>query len=89
MEEQNKVLGVKPVIKEAKTKQAKIENYETIFTLVEIEKGKIKIAVTNKIISAKEFKTMKEAKSYIDSKPWELIINATCCIYDIEKQTSK
>lgn len=75
-----KVYGVKPKVEVTET--AKTENYETIFTLV-TRNNKTRIAVTNKIISVKEFDTVKAAKEYIDSKPWELIVNATLVINDI------
>lgn len=62
----------------------KTEQYETIFTLVERKEG-VKIAVADKLISKLNFTNLEEAKQYIDSKPWELIVNATCLLYDLTK----
>lgn len=58
------------------------EQYETIFTLVQ-NNGNVMIAVADKIISKMTFATFEEAKAYIDSKPYELIVNATCLLYEL------
>lgn len=62
----------------------KVHQHETIFTIPEIN-GNFCICVGNKIISKQNFISLEEAKAYIDSKPWELIVNATCAIYDLSK----
>lgn len=56
--------------------------HEDLFVIVE-QNGQFRIAVTNKIISNKVFGSLKEATNYIDSKPWELIVNVSCAIWDI------
>lgn len=77
---------IEPKIKEEQV--SKTHNYETIFTIVE-QNGNFRIAVANKLISRMNFVTLEEAQSYIDSKPWELIINATCAIYEISLTIKK
>lgn len=71
------------------SKEPKVEVTESvkthqhdIFTIVE-KNGNCLIAISNKIISKNSFASIEEAKEYIDSKPWELLINASCAIYDI------
>lgn len=67
---------------------AKTEIYEKIFTLVN-QNGNVRIAVADKIVSNLTFANEDEAIAFIDSKPWELIINATCLIYELSKQVKK
>lgn len=43
--------------------------------LIVNREGKYLIALTNSIVSNKEFDTYEEAGAYIDSKPWDLLIN--------------
>lgn len=51
----------------------------TPFTIVEGVKGrKVIIVMGNREMAPKEFETPKEAKEYINKKPWELI-TAMCC----------
>ena len=60
-----------------------------VFIIVE-KNGQCLIALGDKIISKCSFSTVEEAQNYIDSKPWELIINATCAVWEIVvKQTQK
>lgn len=66
------------------TEERKVHQHETIFTIPEIN-GNFCICVGNKIISKQNFVSLEEAIAYIDSKPWELIVNATCAIYDLSK----
>lgn len=80
MAEKEKVYGVKPKI--VKKDTTKTEVYSVIFTLLTVNK-ETKIAIGNKIISKLTFESTKEAKKYIDSKPWELLINAPLAINDI------
>lgn len=77
-----KVFGVKPKVEIKET--SKVEQYE-MFTLV-TRSGKTQIAVTNKIVSRAEFDSIEAAKGYIDSKPWELIVNATLVVADLTKE---
>lgn len=49
---------------------------EDIFLIVRNDK-KFLIAITNQIVSRNVFDTVEEARAYIQSKPWELILNAT------------
>lgn len=62
----------------------KIHQYEEIFTIVE-ENDQFRIAVGNKIVDQKVFKTLKDAQKYIDEKPWKLMINVTCLVYEMSK----
>lgn len=66
----------------------KVHQYLQVFTIVE-RNGNFNIAVGNKIITKKTFISIEDAENYIDSKPWELIVNATCCIYDLSKEINK
>lgn len=59
-----------------------------IFKIIEIN-GKCMIAVTNQIVSKQQFKSVEEAKAYIDSKPWELILNSVAVMDAILAKTSK
>lgn len=68
-------------------KLTKVHQYEQIFSIVE-HGGVFSIAVGNQVISKCTFANLNEAKFYIDAKPWELIINATCCVYDLSKKTN-
>lgn len=64
--------------------QPKVEKYEEIFAIVP-KNGVFLIGVGGQIMTPKTFATPEEAKSYIDQKPWELIVNTTCMIYDLSK----
>lgn len=87
MAEKDQIYGVKPKIKVVETN--KTEQYEEFFKLVTSNKL-TRIACGNAIVSRLQFKSVKEAKSYIDSKPWELIINVTAYINDLlKKEQSK
>lgn len=61
---------------------------EGIFTVLE-RNGIFKIAVGNNIIVKNEFKSCEEAFEYIGAKPWELIINTVCLVYDLSKKVNK
>lgn len=56
-----------------------------IFLILE-HNGVYLIALTNKIVSKSLFNTIEEAEAYIDSKPWELILNATAVMMNIINQ---
>lgn len=86
MAKKKEIYGVKPKVEVKEV--SKTHNYQTIFTIVERNKN-FNIAVGNKIVSKLTFVTLKEAKDYIDSKPYELIVNATCCIYEISQTLKK
>lgn len=77
-------MAKKPIIKTEKF--VKIHQFEDIFTIVERNEEFV-IAIGNKIIVADKFKSLSDAQKYIESKPWKLIINATCCIYDMSKNS--
>ena len=62
-----------PKIEEFKTNQVEQED---LFLIVNKD-GKYLIALTNKIVSKQQFETLEEARAYVQSKPWELILNAT------------
>lgn len=62
-----------PKIEEFKTNQVEQED---LFLIVNKD-GKYLIALTNKIVSKQQFNTLEEARNYVQSKPWELILNAT------------
>lgn len=47
---------------------------EEIFTIAEQPNGKCLIKIGNQQASIKEFDNYTEAKEYIESKPWELIV---------------
>lgn len=61
---------------------------EGIFTVLERD-GIFKIAVGNKIIVKNEFKSCEEAYDYIEAKPWELIINTVCLVYELSKKVNE
>lgn len=81
----NEVIGVKTTQKNEEINS--VEKYE-IFNLVK-QGNSIKIAIGNYLISNIQFESIEEAKMYIDRKPWELIVNTTCCIYDISKKVEQ
>lgn len=81
MAEEN-VYGVKPRVKNEEKQEVKTERYGEMFILVTKDK-ETQIAVANNIVSRLKFKTVKAAKEYIDSKPWDLIVNTTCACYDL------
>lgn len=56
----------------------------------EINENKtFEIAVGQEIISEKKFNSYDEAQRYIGSKPWEIIINLACLIYQNQKEYEK
>lgn len=87
MAKKTKDYANKPKVKVERS--TKTEQYEKIFTIVE-QNGNFLIAVADKIITKNTFATSDEAKAYIDSKPYELIVNATCLLYELSlEQKSK
>lgn len=79
MADKEQIYGVKPKVKIVETN--KTEQYGEFFTLVTNNK-ETRIACGNAIVSRNVFKSTKEAKAYIDKKPWELIINVTAYVND-------
>ena len=51
------------------------------FLIIDRE-GEFLIALGNKIISHEKFETREAAEAYIESKPWELIFNATAVMFE-------
>lgn len=78
--ENNEKYGVKPT--EAKQTANKTMIHE-IFQLVKLG-TRVKITIPGYQVSAKDFKTFTEAKAYIDKKPWELIINTTAALNELQ-----
>lgn len=54
----------------------------TPFTIVERENGMFSIAMANQLITTKEWENIKDAEFYIKKKPWELIVNTMCMVYE-------
>lgn len=69
--EEKKEYTQKTELKEVTVNQVEVED---MFLIVNKD-GKYLIALTNKIVSKEQFNTLEEAKKYIASKPWELILN--------------
>lgn len=72
------------------TEKVSTSGYD-MFTLV-TKNNTVLIAVADKIVSRQTFKTEKAAQEYIDSKPWELLVNVACVCYDLmnkQEETSK
>lgn len=69
--------------------QKKINTYKRgIFTIAENE-NKFYVLVQNYVVSEKTFDKLKDAERYINSKPWELIINVTSLTQKLIKQNEK
>lgn len=88
----------KPLTPADYTQPTRLENIEIQEVNVEEIFGIVKngnhylITVTNQIVSRRTFATVDEAKDYIKSKPWELILNTTAVMWaklEQEKQQSK
>lgn len=78
-------------IENVQEQTVKTEQYD-IFTLVKKDR-KVFVAVGNNIVTHSTFDRVEQAKKYIDSKPWELILN-TCAVMQsmlkqMEEQTNK
>lgn len=70
-------------------KSIQIHELEMPFVAVEKD-GIFKIAAGDTIISKNDFTTLDEAKAYVNSKPYELIINISCyCMEQTLKQNEK
>lgn len=68
----------------------KCKNAE-IFNLVRDENGKAVITVGQFVASAKKFDTFEQAEQYVNTKPWELIVNTSQIVnyYEKTKKTAK
>lgn len=73
----------KMTVEKVEAKESNLEMYEA-FGIVN-NGANFVIVMGNQVIDKNTFGTAEEAKAYIDSKPWELIINATCYVYDMSK----
>lgn len=73
---------------ENKGTQFKNSDVEPIFGLAKIDE-KIKIVLGNNIVTSKEFESFEEAEKYIESKPYELIINTAILISKFTQTESK
>lgn len=81
--------------KETYTQEAVIKSQSNItttkrgiFTIAQKD-GKYYILVQNYIVSEKTFDTFKQAERYMNSKPWELIINVTSLTQKLIKENEK
>lgn len=68
-----------PIVRDERV--AETECYE-VFILFKAD-NVVRIAIDKYIMSKLTFTTFEEAKAYIDSKPYELIINAACCLMEL------
>lgn len=50
---------------------------DEMFRLVKDKEG-VKITIGNYVISKKVFKTWQQAEDYLNTKPYEIILNAAC-----------
>lgn len=61
------------VPKTSEVKKTQLDNSE-LFLIVNAE-DKYRISLANHWVTKQEFNTPEEAQAYIDSKPWDLIMN--------------
>lgn len=57
------------------------ELYDEVFTIVN-HNGEFLIAIGNSIVTRKKFNSLEEAKNYVNSKPWDIILNATAIMFN-------
>lgn len=63
---------------EEKTITTSVEQSNTFpFTFVKTNET-YQIAAGNCLVSDKKFKSKKESQAYLDSKPWDIIVNFIC-----------
>ena len=74
-----------------KSNEELVKLHELQYPFAAIENnGVFKIVAGNTIISKNDFATLEEAKEYVDSKPYELIINISCyCMEQTLKENEK
>lgn len=61
------------------------DSYDEHFTIIN-HNGEFLIAIGNQVVSRKKFKSLQEAEDYIDSKPWDIILNATALMFNRLKE---
>lgn len=66
--------------------QVTSEQHE-VFRLV-TQDGKTYVTIDKYMMTKQPFDSVEAAKQYIDSKPWQLIINAACCIQELSNQSN-
>lgn len=69
------------------TEEVVSEKYEVFMIIT--QNGKSFIAIDRYIMSQKSFDSVEDAKVYIDSKPYELIINAACCLMEMSNHNKQ
>lgn len=80
---QKKKLKPEDYTQPTRTENVKInEVTEKDHFLIIDREGEFMIALGNKIVSREKFETREKAEVYIDSKPWELIFNATAVMFE-------
>lgn len=77
----------KPVVENVKVQEPQVKMHD-VFAIVKVGNNYM-IGCGNNYMSKATFASIKDAQEYIDSKPWELIINTTCYIYELSKQNKK
>lgn len=83
MSKEKQIYGNKPKV--TKETDIKVEQYDYCFNLLQDEKG-VRIAVGNQVVTAQVFEKMEDAKAYIDSKPWSLMMaTAHVCLKIFDK----
>lgn len=87
-QEVKKLYGNTPKV--TKETDIKVVEYDYCFNLLQDEKG-VRIAVGNQIVTGKIFEDLDSAKTYIDSKPWQLLMaTAHVCLKKFDQaQTQK
>ncbi len=63
-----------------------IKSKTTPFTIVKIDDNGYRVAVGRYIVTEETFRTIETAEDYINSKPYELIINTILILLENEKQ---
>lgn len=71
MKEEKEVYGNKPIVTD--TEKVEVEQYDYCFNLLK-RGSKTQIAVGDKIVCPIEFESTEAAKTYINSKPWALMV---------------
>lgn len=64
-------------LEEAETIQAYERIDDTPFTFINTVSGKGMITISGMAVSTKEFKNIDEARAYLETKPWEVILIGT------------
>jgi hypothetical protein len=61
------------------------DSYDEYFTIIN-HNGEFLIAIGNQVVCRKKFQSLQEAETYIDSKPWDIILNATAFMFNKLKE---